>query len=62
LKKGDPANNDTDWDRMIKMWYFGITTLATIGYGDIAPVNAIERFVFSFVLLFGVSIYSFIMG
>lgn len=26
--------NDTHMKTMIQMWYFGITTLSTIGYGD----------------------------
>lgn len=44
------------------MWYFAITTLSTIGYGDFHPVSINERWIASFILMFGVSVFSFIMG
>ena len=44
------------------MWYFGLTTLSTIGYGDYSAKSAQEKFVLGFVLLFGVSVFSYIMG
>ena len=44
------------------MWYYGITTLSTIGYGDFAPKAVQEKIIILFVLLFGVTIFSFIMG
>ena len=47
---------------MIKNWYFGITTLSTIGFGDFHPKSVIEKIVASFVMMLGVSIFSFIMG
>ena len=47
---------------LIIVWYFAITTLSTIGYGDFSPVSIEERIIASFILLFGVSIFSFIMG
>lgn len=47
---------------MITVVYFAFTTLATVGYGDYHPVNDIERLICSFILLFGVAVFSFIMG
>ena len=44
------------------MWYYAITTLTTIGYGDFHPISTSERVITSFVLLFGVSVFSYIMG
>lgn len=47
---------------MIMVVYFAFTTLATVGYGDYHPINEVERLIWSFVLLFGVAVFSFIMG
>lgn len=47
---------------MIVVVYFAFTTLATVGYGDYRPHSDIERIMCSFILLFGVAVFSFIMG
>lgn len=47
---------------MIIVVYFAFTTLATVGYGDYYAVNTEERIVMSLILLFGVGLFSFIMG
>ena len=47
---------------MVKMWYYGITTLSTIGYGDFSPKSSPEKLVISFVMMIGVAIFSYIMG
>ena len=39
-----------------------MTTLATVGFGDLHPVTKEEALVCSFILLFGVAVFSFIMG
>lgn len=62
LNHDDPENTDSSMDRMVKVWYFAITTLSTIGFGDFHPVTPGERILASFVLLFGVAIFSFIMS
>jgi voltage-gated potassium channel len=40
--------------------YWTIETITTVGYGDIYPSNTIARFVFFFVILFGISSYALI--
>lgn len=42
--------------------YFAFTSLSTVGFGDYAPRGDIERFFGAFMLLFGVAIFSYIMG
>ena len=42
--------------------YFSFTSLSTVGFGDYHPRSNIERMVGSFILLWGVAIFSFIMG
>jgi hypothetical protein len=46
----------------VKVFYFAITTLSTIGFGDFHPVSVLERGIAAFVLLIGVAVFSFIMG
>lgn len=40
--------------------YFALTTLSTVGFGDLYPVRDIERLVCGFMLLGGVSMFSYI--
>lgn len=47
---------------MIAVVYFAFTTLSTVGFGDIKPITNTERMIGSFILLFGVAVFSFIMG
>ena len=46
----------------IAMMYFSITSLSTVGFGDFAPLSKAERVLFCFVLVFGVAIFSYMMG
>ena len=42
--------------------YFSFTSLSTVGFGDYNPKSNLERIVIAFFLLFGVAIFSYIMG
>ena len=42
--------------------YFAFTSLSTVGFGDYTPKSDPERVVGSIMLLFGVAIFSVIMG
>ena len=42
--------------------YFSMTSLSTVGFGDYYPVSDEERHIGSFVLLFGVALFSLFMG
>lgn len=42
--------------------YFSFTTLTTVGFGDMSPQSESERIFGAFLLLFGVSIFSYCMG
>ena len=63
------SNND-DWslfeiegfERAIITTYFAMTSLSTVGFGDYYPISDEERIVYSFVLLFGVALFSLFMG
>jgi hypothetical protein len=42
--------------------YFAIVTCATVGYGDINPVNLYEVTLVCFILIFGVAYFSYILS
>ena len=42
--------------------YFSFTSLSTVGFGDYHPKNNYERSLVAFILLFGVAIFSYILG
>ena len=42
--------------------YYSMTTLSTVGFGDYHPRSDSERFLACFLLIFGVSVFSYQMG
>ena len=42
--------------------YFSFTSLSTVGFGDFHPKSNLERLFCSAMLVFGVMIFSYIMG
>jgi hypothetical protein len=48
--------------RYISSIYWSVTTLATIGYGDITPANDFERILCIIWMILGVGFYSFAIG
>jgi hypothetical protein len=42
--------------------YFALTSLSTVGFGDIYPTTDFERIAISFILLIGVAVFSYILG
>lgn len=47
---------------MVIVWYYSLTTLSTIGYGDFSPVSTTEKLIVAIILMFAVAIFSIIMG
>lgn len=39
--------------------YFALTSLSTVGLGDFFPISSSERLMGSFMILFGVAIFSY---
>jgi hypothetical protein len=46
----------------IKVTYWAFTTLSTVGFGDFHPRSNAERALCAVILLFGVTMFSFILG
>lgn len=68
------TSTDTNWmkdimyedksvmEQYVTALYFAVTTLITIGYGDILPVNDNERILVCFNIALGVVIFSFLLS
>ena len=52
----------SELESLIVSTYFAFTSLSTVGLGDYHPRGDIERLCTSFMLLFGVAIFSYVMG
>ena len=48
--------------QMLIPMYYAFTSLSTVGFGDFHPQNNGERILCSIILLFGVMIFSYVMG
>jgi voltage-gated potassium channel len=46
----------------LEAFYWTVTTLTTIGYGDIVPTNPVQFFYVIIVMLMGAAVYGFIIG
>jgi len=52
----------TTMEALLIVWYFALTTLSTIGFGDFSPQTPEERLVGAIIMMFGVATFSFIMN
>lgn len=50
-----------DYEAVIAVAYYSLTTLSTIGYGDLHPKSDIERVMASIIMIVGVVVFTFIM-
>lgn len=46
----------------IQAVYFAFTTMSTVGFGDLHPITNTERLLGVVLMIFGVSIFSYVMG
>ncbi len=51
-----------DWELYMTSFYFTITTIVTVGYGDITAISIIEKIVAVFLMITGVIAFSFATG
>mgnify|MGYP006094231683 CR=1 FL=1 len=49
-------------DQAIIAMYYSFTSLTTVGFGDYNPRSEFERIFCAMILLFGVAVFSYIMG
>ena len=54
---------DEELGDLYLIWlYFAITSLTTVGYGDISAYTSAEMIIAMIWMIFGVAVYSFIVG
>ena len=54
--------NETFFSKYIASLYFMITTMTTVGYGDIVCISSIERIYHIFLLVLGTLLYTFLVS
>ena len=62
LESCEVADESAKLKMLVKVWYYGLTTLSTIGFGDMSPQTPEERMIGAFIMMFGVATFSFIMS
>ena len=50
------------WSRYVISMYWSITTLTTVGYGDLHPVNSREMIFDIFYMLFNLGLTAYLIG
>lgn len=59
---GGSQNTDTNAKKYVAALYWVFTTMTTVGYGDIFPMNNIERVFAVGVMIFGATVFGYIVG
>lgn len=47
---------------LIMCFYFVMTTLTTVGYGDLTPKTEFEKVIGILIMIIGIAFFSYIMG
>lgn len=61
IEGGDPSANPA-FATMPGSMYWAITTLTTVGYGDVVPVSAIGRFIAGITMIVGLGLFALPVG
>jgi hypothetical protein len=56
------ALRDRLWSEYLAAWYFAMTTLTSVGYGDITPKTDGERVYTTFAMVIGCWFYGYVVG
>lgn len=55
-------DDDSLAKRLVTCCYFALTTLSTVGYGDLTPQSNVERIFGIAIMITGIALFSYIMG
>jgi hypothetical protein len=50
------------WDLYVLAFYFSVTSMTTVGYGDMSGSNSLERIFCIVLMVIGVVVFTFISG
>ena len=56
------SDDDSLQSRLVSCCYYILTTLTTVGYGDLLPKNNFEKCLAILIMLGGIAFFSYIMG
>jgi len=56
------SKTDNIFQRYVAALYWAFTTMTTVGYGDVTPMNDEERVYFSIIMIIGATVFGFIVG
>ena len=56
IESADPVS------QYVRSLYWTITTMTTVGYGDISPGRTVEYLLGILIMLMGASLYAFVIG
>ncbi len=59
---GAALDQATDYQQYTAAFYFTVTTMATVGYGDISGRNTLERIICVMIMIIGVVTFSIVSG
>lgn len=62
ISNNDTFQNQTDLELYVTSFYFMVTTITTVGYGDISGTNIFERVVCIILMVMGVVFFSISSG
>lgn len=52
----------TEYQKYTASFYFTVTTMTTVGYGDISGHNSLERIICMLIMIIGVVVFSIVSG
>ena len=58
----DDHENTDKFSSLVKLVYWALTTLSTIGYGDFLPKTVNEKIIVCIVMISGISVFTYIIG
>ncbi len=60
--RGSAAAQEASWTAYINALYWCVTTLSTVGYGDVTPANNFQTLYAIVVMILGVGVYAYVIG
>eukprot|EP00892_Ulva_mutabilis_P011685 jgi/Ulvmu1/888/UM100_0043.1 len=56
------VNSESIWDRYVTSVYWAMSTMTTVGYGDVTPIQTTEKLIAMAGMLVGVTLFAYVTG